>query len=124
MGKMVIHNSLLGHIKIDGEQIDDKVKELEIEAGTYDIVAGTDVDSAYNTEAYNQGSKSHIVWGLHNKIKVDDTSVCHVYIRRKFSFIHIIPIVKVKYKQYFVKNKKTKLFKTNNFVFFIIFNFL
>ena len=98
MGKIIIHKSFLGHIKIDGEQIDDNIKELELETGTYDIVAGTDVDSAYNTEDNNHGSKSHIVWGLHNKIKIDDSSLCHVYIKRKFSFIHIIPIVKVKYK--------------------------
>ena len=97
MGKIIIHKSFLGHIKIDGEQIDDSIKELEIEAGTYDIVAGTDVDSAYNTENNNHGSQSNNVWGLHNKIKVDDSSVCHVYIKRKFSLINIIPIIKVKY---------------------------
>ena len=28
MGKIIIHKSFLGHIKIDGNCIDDKVKEL------------------------------------------------------------------------------------------------
>ena len=100
MGKIIIHKSFLGHIKIDGEQIDDSIKELEIEAGTYDIVAGTDVDSdsIYWQQHNSAPSRYSTVWGLHNKIKIDDSSVCHVYIKRKFSLIHIIPIVKVKYK--------------------------
>ncbi len=58
MGKIIIHKSFLGHIKIDGNCIDDKVKELEIDSGIYDIVAGADCDSSYNTESYHHGSKS------------------------------------------------------------------
>ena len=57
MGKIIIHKSLLGHIKIDGSFIDDKVKELEMASGIYDIVGGTDCDSSYNTESYQHGSK-------------------------------------------------------------------
>ena len=45
MGKIIIHKSLLGHIKIDGSFIDDKVKELEMASGIYDIVGRTDCDS-------------------------------------------------------------------------------
>lgn len=48
MGKIIIHKSLLGHIKIDGSFIDDKVKELEMASGIYDIVGGTDCDSSYD----------------------------------------------------------------------------
>ena len=47
MGKIIIHKSLLDHIKIDGSFIDDKVKELEMASGIYDIVGGTDCDSSY-----------------------------------------------------------------------------
>lgn len=98
MGKIIIHKSFLGHIKIDGNCIDDKVKELEIDSGIYDIVAGTDCDSSYNTESYYHGSKSSITWGIHEKVKIDDKSVCHVYVKRKWSFLHIVPVIKVKYE--------------------------
>ena len=80
MGKIIIHKSLLGHIKIDGSFIDDKVKELEMASGIYDIVGGTDCDSSYE------------------KVKIDDKSVCHVHVKRKLSFLYIVPVIKVKYE--------------------------
>ena len=52
----------------------------------YDIVGGTDCDSSYNTESYQHGSKSSITWGIHEKVKIDDKSVCHVHVKRKLSF--------------------------------------
>ena len=97
MGTMIIHKSFLGHVKIDGIQIDDKIKELEIAAGTYDIVAGIDYDPNYHTDPYRCG-RYYTMWGFHYKVKVDASSVCHVYVRRKFSLMDLIPIVKVKYK--------------------------
>ena len=33
MAKLIIHKSLLGYLKIDGEIIGDKIKELEIKEG-------------------------------------------------------------------------------------------
>ena len=98
MGKIIIHKSLLDHIKIDGSFIDDKVKELEMASGIYDIVGGTDCDSSYNTEIYQHVSKSSITWGIHEKVKIDDKSVCHVHVKRKLSFLYIVPVIKVKYE--------------------------
>ena len=52
MGKIIIHKSFVGHIKIDGNCIDDKVKELEIDSGIYDIVGGTDCDSSTYSSSF------------------------------------------------------------------------
>ena len=93
MTKIIIHKSFVGHLKIDGIIIDDKIKELEIEEGLYDLVGGLDY---YNTAPGMGRGKDSIIWGLHTKLNISENFVYHVYVKRKFSLFLCIPVIKVK----------------------------
>ena len=96
MAKMIIHKSILGYLKIDGEIIDTKVKELEIAEGVYDLTPGLEHDDSGTNPSWKDRYNRHIIWGMREKVEINEKFIYHVYIKRKPSLLYIAPRLKVK----------------------------
>lgn len=83
MAKMIIHKSLLGYLKIDGEIIDTKVKELKITEGVYDLTPGLEHDDSAPNPSWKDRCNRHNIWGMREKVEINESFTHHVYIKRK-----------------------------------------
>lgn len=96
MAKLIIHKPLLGYLKIDGEIIGDKIKELEIKEGVYELTPGIEHDDSGPNPSWKERYNRHIIWGMREKLEIDKDSVWHIYVKRKPRLIAIIPCLKMK----------------------------